>query len=1019
MNILSYLPVFNFKNIYRFSHQKRKREMNGRQKHIFISATLVFVFCLSSYSITFSNDSRRITFNFNPRWLVHVGDVKGADAIDFNDSQWKNVTLPYAWNEDDAFRKDIHDLSTGIVWYRKHFKIPSVHQGKKVFLEFEGIRQGGEFYLNGEFIGRHENGVMAVGLDITGLVRLAPEENVLAVRTDNDWNYREKFTGQEFQWNDNNFNANYGGIPKNVRLHLADQLYQTLPLFTTLGTTGVYVYARDINIPGKSALVTAESQVKNEYPVAKTFHYEVRIEDMDGNLVKTFAGHQATVTPGGVVVVQDTATVTGLDFWSWGYGYLYNVITTLAIDSQPVDQIVTRTGFRKTEFGNGMIKLNDRVLMVKGYAQRTSNEWPAVGMSVPPWMSDFSNRMIVEGNGDLVRWMHVTPWKQDVESCDRAGLIEAMPAGDAERDVFDRRWDQRVELMRDAIIYNRNNPSILFYEGGNKGISEEHIQELKNIRDQYDPYGGRAIGSREMLGSRVAEYGGEMLYINKSARKPLWAMEYSRDEGLRKYWDEFSPPSHKDGDGPLYRNHPANEYNRNQDSHAIEDIVRWYDYWRERPGTGRRVSSGGVNIIFSDTNTHFRGAENYRRSGEVDPMRIPKDGYFANQVMWDGWVNVEYPRIHIMGHWNYAPGTTKNIYVVSSADKVELFINGQSQGFGEQSYGFLYTFKDIIWQPGVIKAIGYDAEGNTLCESEIKTVGEPARIRLTVHTGPAGLQANGADLALVDVEVVDAQGERNPVAFNMIDFTLEGPAEWRGGIAQGPDNYILAKSLPVELGVNRVIIRSTTTAGKIRLSAKSAGLQPAFVEIESRPVKVVDGLSTAMPDSGLPSYLDRGPTPATPSFTGMTRKPVNIVSAQAGANSDQTGQSYDDNEETDWHNDGKIETAWIEYDFVEPAAVNEVTVKLGGWRQHFYPLRISVDGTPVFSGTSWFSLGYITIPVKPVLGKRLKIELTGHIVDQNGQAIKDTYNPRDAAASCGRHNGLTLNIVEIEFYEKN
>ena len=70
--------------------------------------------------------------------------------------------------------------------------------------------------------------------------------------------------------------------------------------------------------------------------------------------------------------------------------------------------------------------------------------------------------------------------------------------------------------------------------------------------------------------------------------------------------------------GPLHNGENASSYNRNQDSHAIEDVVRWYDYWRERPGTGTRVSSGGVNIIFSDSNTHFRGAENYRRSGEVD-----------------------------------------------------------------------------------------------------------------------------------------------------------------------------------------------------------------------------------------------------------------------------------------------------------------------------------------------------------------------------------------------------------------
>ncbi|KAA6305435.1 hypothetical protein EZS27_042912, partial [termite gut metagenome] len=100
----------------------------------------------------------------------------------------------------------------------------------------------------------------------------------------------------------------------------------------------------------------------------------------------------------------------------------YNVYTVLKVNNNPVDVVKTRTGFRKTAFRDGMVWLNDRVIQLKGYAQRTSNEWPAVGMSVPAWLSDFSNRMIVEGNGNLVRWMHVTPWKQDVESCDRVGL---------------------------------------------------------------------------------------------------------------------------------------------------------------------------------------------------------------------------------------------------------------------------------------------------------------------------------------------------------------------------------------------------------------------------------------------------------------------------------------------------------------------------------------------------------------------------------------------------------------------
>lgn len=972
----------------------------------------------ASFAASGQQQGGRAKLNFNSGWKLKVGDASGAEAPGFDDSSWRSVTTPHSWNEDDAFRKDIKDLSTGVAWYRKRFRLPAQSAGKKVFLEFEGIRHGGEFYLNGKLIGRHENGVMAFGFDITDAALAAPQENVLAARIDNAWDYKEKATGSGYQWNDRNFYANHGGVNKNVYLHVTDRLHQTLPLYSNLGTTGVYVYANAFDIKGRSAIVNAESQVRNERPTAQTFRYQVVVEDMGGKAVKTFDGGAQTIAPGETKTVRAGAKVGGLNFWSWGYGYLYNVRTILSVDGQRVDEAVTRTGFRKTEFGGGLVKLNDRVIQLKGYAQRTTNEWPALGSSVPAWVSDFSNRLMVESGANLVRWMHVTPWKQDVESCDRVGLMQAVPAGDSERDVDGRRWEQRVEVMRDAIIYNRNNPSVLFWETGNKGVSEEHMRQMRELRDRYDPHGGRAAGSREMLNSRVAEYGGEMLYINKSARLPVWAMEYSRDEALRKYWDEFSPPFHKDGDGPLHNNQDASAYNRNQDSHAIENVVRWFDYWEARPGTGARVSSGGVNIVFSDSNTHHRGAENYRRSGEVDAMRLPKDGYFAHRVMWDGWVETERPRAHIVGHWNYAPGTKKSVYVVSSADKVELFVNGQRLGAGEQSRRFLYTFKNVEWQPGEIKAVGYDARGKRIVEASKKTAGQPRAIRLTPRAGPRGLVADGADIALVDVEVVDAEGNRCPTALNTINFSHTGPAEWRGGIAQGPDNFILSQSLPVENGVNRVIIRSTPTAGAIVLNAKSEGLSPATTQIVSHPARVDGGLSPELPGAGLPSNLERGPTPTGPSFK-MSRAPVRIASATAGANTDRAARSFDDDETTDWANDGKPASGWIKYDFERPARVSEVTLKLAGWRTQSYPIKVSVDEQAVFAGATERSLGYVTLKFAPVTGRSLKIELTGSASNRDAFGniieIPGTPDPQSAAGKGGGKGSLS--IVEVEIYE--
>ena len=978
----------------------------------------LFTFLLAILSAINIQASERKKYNFNSEWKLRIGDFPKAKDTKFDDSKWKQVTLPHAFNEDEAFKLSIEQLTDTVVWYRKSFQIPELKSNQKVFVEFEGVRQRGDFYLNGHYLGRHENGVMAVGFDLTPHIKEG--ENVIAVRTDNDWMYREEGTNSKFQWNDRNFNANYGGIPKNVFLYVTDNVYQTLPLYSNLKTTGVYVYAQDFDIQGRKATIHAESEVRNDSKATRQFSYQVTILDADGKLMKTFQGDKVTLKAGETKTVKASAILHNLHFWSWGYGYLYTVKTALKDDNNQIfDEVSTRTGFRKTRFAEGKIWLNDRVIQMKGYAQRTSNEWPAVGLSVPAWLSDFSNDLMVKGNANLVRWMHATPWKQDVESCDRVGLIQAMPAGDAEKDREGRQWEQRVELMRDAIIYNRNNPSILFYECGNKAISREHMIEMKAVRDKYDPFGGRAIGSREMLDIREAEYGGEMLYINRSEHHPMWATEYCRDEGLRKYWDEYSYPFHKEGDGPLYKGQPATDYNRNQDELAITMIARWYDYWRERPGTGNRVSSGGTKIIFSDTNTHYRGAENYRRSGVTDAMRIEKDAFYAHQVMWDGWVDTEKDQTYIIGHWNYPENTVKPVQVVSTGEEVELFLNGNSLGKGKRQYNFLFTFDNVAFKPGKLEAVSYNKAGKEISRYAVNTAGEPASLKLTAIQNPEGFHADGADMALIQVEVVDKDGKRCPLDNRTVQFTLNGHAEWRGGIAQGENNHILDTNLPVECGINRALIRSTTTAGKVTLTAQAKGLPSASLTLETVPVKVTGGLSTYLPQATLKGRLDRGETPSTPSYKD-SKKGVRIVSAKAGSNNNDAEKSYDDIELTEWKNDGKLSTAWITYTLERDAEIDDICIKLQGWRSRSYPLEVYAGNTLIWSGNTDKSLGYIHLNVeKPVRANTITIRLKGNTSDKDafGQIIEVeaiAANTMELEKSSSKHQ---LRIIEVEFLE--
>ncbi len=996
--------------------------------------------------------------NFNDGWSIpHL--PSGVKVTSIKEGQ--TFTLPRAWNEEYAYRVPIEHLPDDTVRYVKEFVAPREWKGKKIFVEFEGARQSAEVWLNGHRIGLHQNGVMAFGFDLTPYIYIG-KANRMEVLTDNDWGYKEKIEPgmavsdnadhessavirdgnnlpnnelkpSSFQWNNKNFNANYGGLPKNVRLHVVGKLYQTLPLYSALGTTGVYVYAKDIDVAGHTATIHAESQVRNETSKSQRVIYEtVVIDRQDGTEKATFASQPVTIGKGETVVLSAESKVQDLHFWSWGYGYLYDVKTRVkTISGACLDEALTTTGFRKTEFGDGQFRLNDRTLMVHGYAQRTSNEWPGVGMSVPAWLSDYSNRLMVESGGNLVRWMHVCPWKQDIESCDRVGLIQAMPAGDAEKDVTGRHWEQRKELMRDAIIYNRNNPSVIFYESGNKGISEQHMQEMMQIRDEYDPHGGRAIGCREMLSvSSCAEYGGEMLYINKSATKPVWAMEYCRDEALRRYWDDWSYPYHRHGDGPLYRDADASAYNQNNDQFAIEMVRRWYDYWQERPGTGSRISSGGVKIVFSDTNTHNRGESNYRTSGVVDAMRLPKDAFYAHQVMWDGWVTPEVSRTHIVGHWNYEPGTTKPVFVISDAPRVRLFLNGKEIGGERIDYHFLHTFDSIPYQPGTLKAVSYDANGDSISSHTVVTAGAPYRLAVKyIHPSEGQLGADGADMGMIEYEVVDSEGRRCPTAFHMVHFSVDGPAEWIGGIAyrdsvkyraewESNPNSIRSLDLPVECGVGRALIRSTGQTGRVMIRCQAEGLPMPSAQVE------IDA-STEWANYKPKSSFTYSETSASPSYTDIysTIRADRVV---AGCNQQEAANSVDDSEDTEWKNDGRASTAWIMYEFAAPVRVDEIVMKLTGWRKREYPLQIYADNTLVWEGKTPTSLGYVHLPLdhKGAKASSITIRLKGTATDSEafGQITElaapvanelDLFKAKD-----GDKVRAELRIVECDFLMK-
>ncbi len=820
--------------------------------------------------------SPRTTLDFNIGWHFIKEDVPQAQAAGFDDSTWQVVSTPHTYNDVDTFSKLISHAGgqagayMGPAWYRKHFRLPADAKDKKVFLEFEGMRQAGQIFLNGKQVGLYENGVTAYGIDLTPDVRFS-DDNVLAVRVDNG-NYTEKSSGKAFEWEPRDFNPNYGGINRHVWLHLMGKVHQTLPLYYGLQTTGVYIYPTDINVKDGSAQINIDSQVANESGDASTpVTLSAVIVDLHGNLVGKIQGDAVDLVNNEKADIQLSSKLTGLQFWSPERPVLYDVYTIVTSDNHAVDVTRTRTGFRKAEFKGGVAKggvyINDKFYYLKGYSQRSSDEWAGLGQAYPDWMHDYTAKMIRDSHANYVRWMHISPQRTDVDSYDKYGIVEVCPAGDKERDVEGRQWEQRMEVMRESMIYYRNSPSILFWEAGNNGVSAEHMKQMVDLKNEVDPNGMRAMGCRSLTEpgtTDIAEYYGVMIGQDDKAdkrsgpadlfraysderrdRAPIVETEDFRDEGARRFWDDYSPPHFG------FKAGPKDTYKWNSETFALAAAGRYWDYYSNRVSNDdpkHSKWSGYASIYFTDSNADGRQAssEVVRVSGKVDGVRLPKEAYYTYQVM----QNPD-PDIHILGHWSYPTQTKKAMYVISNCDAVELYINGKSLGKKDHpTSGYIFSFENVSYQPGELKAVGYK-NGGKACEYSLKTAGEPAAVKLTSILGPGGLMADGNDVALFDVEVVDAKGQRCPTDESRIDFTVDGPGIWRGGYNSGIVGSNNNAYLNTECGINRVSIRSTLTPGTIKLTAARNGLTSASIQVVSVPCK--SDMAPVGPRRGLPS----------------------------------------------------------------------------------------------------------------------------------------------------------------------
>ena len=409
------------------------------------------------------------------------------------------VTLPHVVNEKEHSSMSLDLLNDTIALFEKHFDWNGNPQ-HKLFVEFEGVSASVVASLNGQLLGRHERNLNAFGFDLTPYLNVG--DNLLSVSLVNDRHCEENVKDSVIQCDGQQFSSLPTCIIQRVWTYETDLLHQTLPLYSSFGTVGPYIYADDFDIPSRSAIIHYDTEVINEDSLARTFYLRAEVYDAEGKLFTTLVeGMPHTLEPGDKATLFMSSREENVHFWSEGYGYLYTVNLKLVESDNPwapgdiesTDMVTVRTGFRKVELLDSVVCLNDSVRPLQCFVQRVGNEWPVLGMDVPEWLIDYDHSLMASEGVNLVRSEYTIPSESYIESCDRVGMLQMLSAEDSERNAAVSGFEQKMDFLRDAIIRHRNNPSILCYDCGNQAFDDVYRQQINTMRDVFDPYGGRVL----------------------------------------------------------------------------------------------------------------------------------------------------------------------------------------------------------------------------------------------------------------------------------------------------------------------------------------------------------------------------------------------------------------------------------------------------------------------------------------------------------------------------------------------
>lgn len=780
--------------------------------------------------------SPRVTQSVDENWRFHLGEAPDAIQPRYDDRAWRRVDVPHDYVIEGTFSEtnpfpeatigraeNWYDkqgsLPTQPAVYRKSLDIPASAQGKRLWLEFDGVGSNSRYWLNGREVGSQYSGYTRSRFDITAVANPGGD-NLLTVTVD------PRYDGWWYEG---------GGIYRHVRLVTVDPVH--------IAPDGVFVMP-SVENPGNgenaNALVAVNTDVTNTS--SRSVNAKVLSEVLDGEghvVASTSSNYEVGVSQS--FKVQQRIPLAAAKLWSIEHPHLYRLRSTVSVAGQAVDEIVTTFGVRHLRFDaeRGFF-LNGKPVKLHGV--NIHQDHAGVGVAVPDRLHTWRLERLKEMGCNAIRMSHnpATPFLLD--ECDRLGFLVVAE----NRHLGDTYVDQSLKDVvavehRDlsALVQrDRNHPSIILWSMCNEQWIQGSPEAAAMIRAmsqrvrELDPT--RLItaamnGGFDNAGGMGSELDVIGINYNPSVYddvhrlfpdKPIIASETSSELGTRgiyasERWDNYT--------GDRARGH-LSSYGVNALAYDQPAVKSW------APVAKRDFIGGG----FVWSGFDYKGEPNpfiwpviNCNLGIMDICGFPKDVYFFYKAAW-----LDEPVLHVFPHWNWAgrEGEEIPVWVYSNCDEVELFLNGVS--LGKQTMRPLdHVEWKVRYAPGQLVAKA--ARNGVAVDMKIETTGAPAALRLTADR--SALAADNVDLAVVKVEVVDAQGRVVPTAGNKVTFELSGPAKLIG-VGNGdpschePDK---ANSRSAFNGLAQAIVQTTHDAGTITLTARADGLAATEVSLTS------------------------------------------------------------------------------------------------------------------------------------------------------------------------------------------